>query len=140
MPPGGGTAVEGKAVYERACLRCHGRSAAGGNHDPLVGGVGTLTSEKPLRTVTSYWPYATSLWDYVNRSMPFDLPGTLPADDVYAVVAYILSLGKLMGEEDLLDRERLSAVVMPNRDGFVADPRPDTGQTASADGSVAASE
>ena len=91
----------------------------------LVGGRGTLASAKPLKTVGSYWPYATTLWDYINRAMPFDRPGTLPADDVYATTAYLLYLNGIVGERDVLDAAALPRVGMPNRDGFVPDSRPD---------------
>ena len=91
----------------------------------LVGGLGTLRSGKPQKTVGSYWPYATTIWDYVNRAMPFDRPGVLAADDVYSVTAYLLFLNGIVGEHDVIDRTTLPAVKMPNRNGFVDDPRPD---------------
>jgi cytochrome c len=91
----------------------------------LVGGEGTLASDAPQKTVSSYWPYATTLFDYTRRAMPFDFPGTLSADQVYAVVAYVLHLGGILDEERTLNAATLPAIEMPNRDGFVADPRPD---------------
>jgi S-disulfanyl-L-cysteine oxidoreductase SoxD len=96
----------------------------------LVGGQETLATAKPLKTVGSFWPYATTVWDYVNRAMPFDHPGTLNPPQVYAVVAYILSLNGIIGNEEVMDAKSLPKVNMPNRDGFVADPRPDVGPTA----------
>ena len=84
-----------------------------------------MTSPKPLRTVGSYWPYATTIWDYVNRAMPFDRPGTLTHDQVYAVVAYLLYRNGIIGEDDVVNAATLPEVKMPNRDGFVPDPRPD---------------
>ncbi len=128
LPPGKGTAVEGKEVYDRRCAECHGDKAQGAEQAALIGGQGTLNTAKPLKTAVSYWPYATTLWDYTNRTMPFDIPGTLTSDQVYAVVAYILHLGGVIGENDVLDAQTLPKVKMPNRDGFVKDPRPDVGR------------
>ncbi|MBK9168857.1 MAG: cytochrome c [Bryobacterales bacterium] len=125
LPPGSGTAVQGAAIYERRCQRCHGAKGAGGDESPLVGGQGTLNTPKPLKTVGSYWPHATTLWDYINRAMPFKEPGLLNPDQVYAVSAYILHLNGIVGENDAMDASTLPKVKMPNREGFVADPRPD---------------
>ena len=127
LPAGQGTAGEGKAVYQQFCAACHGRNAGGEDAAALVGGRDSLTSERPKRTVESYWPYATTLWDYIRRSMPYEAPGSLTNDEVYAVVAHLLHLGGIVGEDDVLDRESLPRIEMPNRDGFVADDRPDTG-------------
>lgn len=127
LPEGSGTAAQGKDVYERRCAECHGNNGEGGDHGALVGGVGSLDSAKPLKTAVSYWPYATTLWDYTNRSMPFDTPGVLTNDQVYAVVAYVLFLGEVVGENDVLDAKTLPEVKMPNRDGFIPDDRPDVG-------------
>jgi cytochrome c len=91
----------------------------------LVGGQGTLKSPKPLKTVGSYWPYATTVFDYINRAMPFDKPGTLGADQTYAITAYVLFLNGIVKEDVVLDAEALPKIRMPNRDGFVKDPRPD---------------
>ena len=130
LPPGKGTAVEGKDIYTRRCSECHGDKGQGAEQPALVGGVGTLNTAKPLKTAVSYWPYATTLWDYTNRTMPFDTPGVLTNDQVYAVVAYILHLGGVIGENDVLDAQTLPKIKMPNRDGFVKDPRPDVGMPA----------
>ena len=94
----------------------------------LVGGQGTLATPKPLKTVGSYWPYATTLFDYINRAMPFDNPGLLTHDHVYAVSALILYWNGIIGEHDVMDASTLAKVKMPNRDGFIADDRPDTGK------------
>ena len=91
----------------------------------LVGGKGSLATSKPQKTVGSYWPYATTLWDYIRRAMPFDHPGTLTPDEVYRATAYVLFLNGIVGEQDVLDQTTLPKVKMPNRNGFVADPRPD---------------
>jgi cytochrome c len=96
----------------------------------LVGGQGTLATSRPLKTVGSFWPYATTLWDYINRAMPFDKPGLLKPSEVYAVAAYILNLNGIVGDNDVMDAKTLPKVKMPNRDGFVADPRPDVGPKA----------
>ena len=93
-----------------------------------MGGQGTLNTAKPLKTVGSYWPYATTVWDFINRAMPFDRPGSLKPPEVYAVVAYILNLNGIIGNDQVMDAKSLPKVKMPNRDGFVADPRPDVGK------------
>jgi cytochrome c len=96
----------------------------GGPNDTLVGGAGSLASDKPLKTVGSYWPYATTLFDYVRRAMPWDHPKSLTNDEVYEVSAYILNLNGIIGSDDVLDAQSLPKVKMPNRDGFVPFPRP----------------
>ncbi len=127
LPEGRGTALEGKAVYQQFCAACHGRNAQGEDAAALIGGRDSLTSERPRKTVESYWPYATTLWDYVRRSMPYEAPGSLTEDEIYAVVAHLLNLMGLVGDDAVLDRESLPKIEMPNRDGFVPDGRPDTG-------------
>jgi mono/diheme cytochrome c family protein len=128
LPPGGGTAALGKAVYMERCASCHGERGNDGKYDPLVGGRETLNTDKPVKTIGSYWPYATTLWSYINRAQPFDEPGSLTHEQVYAVTAYLLYLNGIIGEHDVLDARTLPAVKMPNRDGFVPDPRPDVGK------------
>lgn len=128
LPAGQGTAAEGAKVYEAQCRECHGAEGKGGDETGFVGTPADLTGEKPKKNVGSYWPYATTLWDYINRAMPFVRPGTLTNDQVYAVSAYILHLNGLIGENDPLNAETLPAIEMPNRNGFVPDPRPDTEQ------------
>jgi S-disulfanyl-L-cysteine oxidoreductase SoxD len=125
LPAGSGTAASGKPVYEARCISCHGATGKEGPQDVLVGGRGTLAGAKPLKTVGSYWPYATTLFDYIRRAMPFDHPGTLTTDQVYAATAYLLFLNGIVGERDTIDQATLPAVRMPNRTGFVPDPRPD---------------
>jgi cytochrome c len=132
LAPGSGTAAQGKAVYAARCVTCHGATGKEGPQDILVGGRETLKTPKPLKTVGSYWPYATTVWDYVHRAMPFDHPGTLTSNDVYAATAYVLFLNGIVGENDVIDQTTLPKVKMPNRDGFVGDPRPDTGSTRPA--------
>ena len=132
LPDGAGTVAEGKEVYARRCQRCHGESGKGGDEPPLVGGKGTLNTPKPLKTVGSYWPYATTLFDYVRRAMPYKDPGTLSNPQVYAVTAYILNLNGIVPDNATMNKETLPKVEMPNRNGFVADPRPDTGKGANS--------
>src|SRR5437867_8240985 len=130
LPEGSGTAVAGRDVFAAQCARCHGPKGEGDVGPVLVGGQGTLRTARPLKTVGSYWPYATTLWDYINRAMPFDKPGLLKPSEVYAVAAYILNLNGIIGEGDVMDAKTLPKVRMPNRDGFVPDPRPDVGEKA----------
>lgn len=121
LPQGSGTAAEGREIYHQKCFYCHGEKLEG-NYDAagpaLIGGRGTLTSAKPLKTVESYWPQASTLFDYTWRAMPFDQPGSLSADEVYALVAYILSEAKIVDGKARMDSKALSKVVMPNADGF----------------------
>ena len=125
LPAGRGTAAEGKEMFANRCSRCHGTKGEGKESVALAGGHGTLKSPKPLRTIGSYWPYATTIFDYVSRAMPFDKPGTLGANQVYALTAHILWLNGLVQENDVIDARTLPKIKMPNRDGFVKDPRPD---------------
>jgi len=129
LPPGQGSVVAGKTIYENQCVACHGQKLEGGIGSQLVGGRGTLVNsdptKQPVKTVESYWPYATTLFDYVKRAMPFLSPGSLSNDDVYAVSAYILSEAKIIPEDATLDARSLANVKMPNRDGFIPDKRPE---------------
>jgi mono/diheme cytochrome c family protein len=127
LPEGSGTAVQGKEIYASKCAKCHGGQGQGGDEGPLAGGQGTLRSPKPLKTVGSYWPYATTLFDYIHRAMPFKQPGTLTNNQVYALTAHVLHLNSIIGENVVMDAKSLPQVKMPNRNGFIPDPRPDTG-------------
>jgi mono/diheme cytochrome c family protein len=129
LPAGSGTAAQGKDVFTARCASCHGPKGEGGDGPALVGGKGTLATPSPKKTVGSYWPYATTVWDYVNRAMPFNQPGTLSHDEVYAVAAYVLFLNDIIGEQQVLNAKSLPQIKMPNRDGFVSDPRPDVRPT-----------
>ena len=119
LPAGRGSVPEGKLVYEAKCLACHGMSGQGQPMDRLTGGLGSLASPTPVKTVNSYWPYATSLFDYIRRAMPLTSPQTLRADEVYSLVAYILSIDGVVKADVVLDAKSLPAVKMPNRDGFL---------------------
>jgi mono/diheme cytochrome c family protein len=120
LPPGSGTPQQGEQVYLAKCLACHGEKGAGKPNDQLVGGQGSLgPGQAPVKTVGSYWPYATTLFDYVRRAMPLNESKSLGDDEVYAVVAYILQLNGVIGENDTIDAQTLPKVRMPNRDGFV---------------------
>jgi cytochrome c len=130
LPPGRGTAAEAKELYANRCAKCHGDKGQGRDSMPIAGGQGTLRDPKPLRTVGSYWPYATTIWDYVNRAMPFDRPGTLTADQAYSLTAYVLFLNGLAKEDEVIDARTLPRIQMPNRNGFVSDPRPDVRKAA----------
>lgn len=125
LPPGRGDARTGAAIYAARCAACHGPSGREGPDPVLVGGQGSLASATPLQTIGSYWPYATTVYDYIHRAMPFTAPGSLSADEVYAVTAFLLHANGIIDADAVLDSDTLPAVVMPNRDGFVPDPRPD---------------
>jgi S-disulfanyl-L-cysteine oxidoreductase SoxD len=126
LPKGRGTVAEGRRIYETLCANCHGDRGQGMLQYPaLAGGQGTLKSSNPIRTVGSYWPYATTVWDYIYRKMPYSRPGTLAPDQTYAVTAFVLYLNGIVDKEAELSETMLPRVKMPNRNGFVPDPRPD---------------
>ncbi len=127
LPAGSGTAKRGESLFKEKCAECHNDRGEGrpGQYPALVGGRGTLNTAKPVKTVGSYWPYATTVWDYINRAMPFDHPRSLSANDVYSITAFVLFLNGIVGETAELNEKTLPQVVMPNRDGFVPDRRPD---------------
>ena len=121
LPPGHGSVAQGAAVFATACAACHGehgdKPVAGALR--LVGGKATLATPSAVQTVGSYWPYATTLFDYIRRAMPFPAPQSLSADDVYAVTAYVLQLNGIVPQDAVLDADSLPRIRMPNRDGFV---------------------
>ena len=130
LPPGKGSYAEGQQIYAASCIACHGDKlqgipTAGVGGDKLIGGRGTLTTATPIKTIESYWPYATTVFDYVKRAMPFTARGSLTDDQVYSVVAYILAEAQIIKPTDVMDAKTLPKVQMPNRDGFFRDPRPE---------------
>jgi mono/diheme cytochrome c family protein len=125
LPEGRGSVSQGRDVFAQQCASCHGEKGEGGLGDRLVGGQGTIGTATPIRTVGSYWPYATTLFDYIRRAMPQNAPQSLSNEEVYAVSAYILSLNELVAADATLDAKSLAAIKMPNRDRFVGDARPD---------------
>lgn len=126
LPEGRGTVAAGQAVYQSKCASCHGAKGEGAPGFPkLVGGVGSIGSAQPVGTIGSYWPYATTVWDYINRAMPYQDAGSLAPDEVYAVTAWLLHQNGIVDARAVLDKRSLPKVVMPNRDGFVDDSRPD---------------
>lgn len=120
LPPGHGSVADGKAVFAERCAACHGDHGQGKPMDQLVGGQGTLSSAKPVKTVGSFWPYATTLYDFTHRAMPFDAPQSLTPDQVYAVSAYLLYLNGVVPDGTVLDAASLPKVQMPNRHAFVS--------------------
>ena len=130
LPPGRGSYAAGQKVYADSCAVCHGDKlqgipTAGIGGDKLIGGRGTIASEAPVKTVESYWPYATTLFDYVKRSMPFTAPGSLSDEQVYSVVTYILGEANILPKNAEVNASSLPNIAMPNRNGFVPDPRPE---------------
>src|SRR5262249_52801593 len=143
LPPGSGTAAVGQQIFAKRCASCHGQKGEDpkyrvitGSRRPLAAGdlpkegVDWLVGGQPALTIGSFWQYATTLWGYINRSQPFDEPGSLTADEVYAVTAYLLHVNGIVGENDVIDARTLPQVKMPNQAGFVPDARPDVGQPA----------
>jgi len=126
LPPGGATPEDGEMLYEEKCASCHGSFGEGvGRYPVLSGGEGTLTEARPEKTVGSFWPYASTLWDYIHRAMPFTAPESLTDEEVYATTAYVLYLNDLIEYDFELTQENLADVEMPNKDGFFFDDRPD---------------
>lgn len=125
LPAGSGTVAQGRMIYGAKCASCHGDTGREGGEGPV------LVDTRPFRpgvtpSIGNYWPYATTVWDYINRSMPFDEPGSLVADEVYALVAFLLNEHGIIAEEAVMDAQTLPRVVMPNVNGFLTpDPRPD---------------
>ena len=128
LPEGAGSVAQGRAVYAAQCAACHGDAGQGGIAPRLVGGVGSLASKSPVRSIGSFWPYASTVYDYIYRAMPLNQPMSLQPNQVYALTAYLLHADGIVGAKAVLDRRALAAVRMPNRDGFIAadDSKPDT--------------
>jgi cytochrome c len=119
LPPGHGSVSEGAAIYSAKCQMCHNDQGKGQPADRLTGGIGSLASQQPIKTVASYWPYATTLFDYIRRAMPVTHPHSLTDHEVYALVAYILSIDGIVKKDAVLDARSLPKIKMPNRDGFI---------------------
>ena len=132
LPPGSGTAKDGAKIYAQKCAACHGPTGAEGQAaeegrrtaPPLVGGKELLSADRPQRTVGNYWAFATTVWDFINRTMPWGQEGTLKPDEVYATTAFVLYRNGIIQENDVMDAKSLPKVQMPNRNGYVP-PRPD---------------
>ncbi|MEO8386573.1 MAG: cytochrome c [Betaproteobacteria bacterium] len=118
LPPGSGSVREGATIYQTKCIMCHGPAGAGKPADQLTGGIGTLASAHPVKTVASFWPYATTLFDYIRRAMPLSSPRSLEPNEVYALCAYVLSIDGIVPSNAVLDARSLSKIKMPNRNGF----------------------
>ena len=125
LPEGSGSVEDGEMMYEEKCASCHGSFGEGvGRYPILAGGEGTLTNDRPEKTVGSYWPYASTLWDYIHRAMPFMQPQSLSDEEVYAITAYVLYLNDLIEYDFELTQSNLATIEMPNKDGFFLDDRP----------------
>ena len=137
LPRGHGTVAQGQEIYDAQCANCHGTFGESNSYLPIAGGVGTLGSDQPIRTTGSKLNYATTLFDYIRRAMPFNNPQTLSADEVYALTAYMLNLNDILPADVALDQDSLPKLKMPNRDGFTTahglgrrDGKPDTANVA----------
>lgn len=136
LPSGSGTPAEGSKLYAAQCAACHGAEGQGmavsghGMFPRLVGGIGTITTDAPVKTVGSFWPYATGLFDYIHRAMPFTKPQSLTSDQVYALTAFILAKNGIIPNDAVINAQTLPAVKMPNRDGFYSRPEPETDNVA----------
>jgi S-disulfanyl-L-cysteine oxidoreductase SoxD len=127
LPKGKGSVAEGKVLYDQQCVSCHGEGAKGGPmYGTMVGGIGSFKTNTRVLTPGSMYPYAPILFDYVRRTMPMTAPQSLTNDQVYALAAYILNLNGLVPDNAVMDAESLTKVVMPNRNNFILDDRPDT--------------
>lgn len=119
LPAGSGSVAEGMQLYAQQCLACHGDAGEGGLNDRLAGGHGSLATRAPVKTIGSFWPYATTVFDYIRRAMPYTEPGSLSSDEIYSLTAYLLYINGVVDDEAVMDARALPAVVMPNRDNFV---------------------
>jgi S-disulfanyl-L-cysteine oxidoreductase SoxD len=119
LPAGRGTVSMGEHVYQTKCVAYHGPTGTEGPMDKLVG------EKFPVKTIGSFWPYATTVFDYIRRAQPFNQPGSLTDDEVYALTAWLLFRNQIIAADQVINAETLPNVRMPNRDGFVPDPRPD---------------
>jgi cytochrome c len=120
LPPGSGSVAQGAATFAAKCAVCHGANGQNGPMDRLTGGVGSITTKTPIMTVASYWPYATTLFDYIRRAMPLTAPRSLTNDEAYSLAAYVLSVDGIVPKDAVLDAKSLPKVQMPNRNGFIS--------------------
>lgn len=122
LPPGTGTVARGGEIYQEKCLSCHGSEGRGGSAGRLAGayqpGLNFSADTRVPRTIGNYWPYATTLFDYINRAMPQNAPGSLTATEIYSLTAYLLSLNKIIDKDMKIDRDSLPRVIMPARHLF----------------------
>jgi cytochrome c len=118
LPEGNGDAATGATLFNQHCLRCHGIGGDGGINDTLTGGQGSLATGAPVKTIGSYWPFATTLFDYIRRAMPYNSPGILSPDEVYSITAYLLYVNDIVAADKNLDSTSLPQIQMPNRSGF----------------------
>ena len=118
LPPGSGTPAQGAPIYAQKCAMCHGVDGKGGINAALVGGA-PIKNNESTKTIANFWPYATTIFDFTRRAMPWQQPNSLSNEEVYALTAYILALNKLIGDNDTMDAKTLPKVKMPNRDGFI---------------------
>jgi cytochrome c len=129
LPEGSGSYSDGQEVYEMTCAACHGEDMAGVKDlgaPALIGGRDTLATDAPVKTIESYWPHASTVFDYIRRAMPMNAPGSLTDDETYAVTAYILGRANIVSEDIVLDADSFTQIEMPNKDGFFEDPRPES--------------
>lgn len=119
LPPGDGTAAQGAVIFAEQCATCHGPNGEGGSNAALVGGEPLTNGIDTVKTIANFWPYATTLFDFTRRSMPWQQPRTLTDDEVYALTAYLLARNKIIGDDEVMNAETLPDVQMPNRDGFI---------------------
>lgn len=120
LPSGKGTALYGKKVYQKYCVSCHGIKGIGASADELAGAKHGLTDNPPDKTIGTYWPYATTIFDFTRRAMPLDNPGSLNNSQLYAVTAYLLYLNNIIDENTIIDAQSLPHIKMPNRNGFIS--------------------
>jgi mono/diheme cytochrome c family protein len=125
LPPASGVTAQGQAIYSAKCASCHGATGREGGTAQILVGPRPFQPGVTPKTVGNYWPYATSVYDYINRAMPPDAPGSLQPDEVYALVAYLLNTNDIIGSDAVMNAQTLPRVVMPNANGFIPDPRPD---------------
>jgi cytochrome c len=118
LPAGSGTSAKGAPIYAQKCAHCHGEQGKGGVNAALVGGA-PIKNMDSTRTIANFWPYATTVFDFIRRAMPWQQPRSLSDDEVYSLTAYILAMNKLIGEQDEMNAQTLPKVRMPNRDGFI---------------------